>query len=206
MKNPRQLQEALERYRRLCREIELRKYRLVGGRSFPVTRQQWEAWKNSQAQGKSVRISGTPPREPSDNPNYQRLLIAYEQLSDTWWDITGTPEFDEAERTLTKQVIDSFPSLQMVGKSAYPWATFYQILDQEKSIDPQAYYAARFVHALHWHGRGGQWKDRTFYIDKAFAVWDDAHKEAFLRWTTMPFFPLYGFYVSVSRNTSCVVG
>ena len=155
MKNPRQLQEALERYRRL-REIELRKYRLVGGRSFPVTRQQWEAWKNSQAQGKSVRISGTPPREPSDNPNYQRLLIAYEQLSNTWCGHhrharvrrSGT-HFDQAD------VIDSFPSLQMVGKSAYPWATFYEILDQEKSIDPQAYYAARFrsCTALAWERR-----------------------------------------------------
>ena len=56
-------------------------------------------------------------------------------------------------------------------------------------------------------GEAGNGKEaRTFYIDKAFAVWDDAHKEAFLRWTTMPFFPLYGFYVSVSRNTYCVVG
>jgi hypothetical protein len=91
-------------------------------------------------------------------------------------------------------VIESFPSLEAVAKSLNPWIPFYEILGRGETTDPQAYYAARFVEALRWYGRTGQWVDRLFHVDKAFAVWDQAHKAAFIRWTTTPFFLPYGFF------------
>lgn len=194
MKNVLQFQEALDRYRRLCQQVEEFKHRLVGGDSFPVKSEDWEAWKHKETWRAELDVYPAPPPQSCEDPDYYRLLAVHEEMFDTWCDIMGTPEFDQAEYTLIRDVIRSFPSLHCVGKSLNPWVTFYQILDRDESIDPQAYYAARFVHALHWQGRAGQWTNRKFYVDRAFNVWDQAHKEAFVRWTTMPFFPLYGFY------------
>lgn len=194
MKNAAELHEALDRYRQLCQEVERLKYRLVGGDSFPVNYRDWQAWKQKDARRAKLEVYPAPPPESYDDPDYYQLLVVHEEMFDLWCDIMGTPDFDDAEWALIKEVINSFPSLETVAKSLNPWVTFYQILARDETIDPQAYYAARFVKALHWHGRAGQWDNRTFYVDKAFAVWDQAHKEAFIRWTTMPFFPLYGFY------------
>jgi hypothetical protein len=194
MKNAAQLQKAFERYRRLCREVEVRKHRLLGGQFFPVKYEDWEARKQEKAWRMELAVYPAPPPESCDDPDYYQLLTVYEEMFDTWCDIMGTPDFDQAEDALIKDVINSFPSLHYVAESLNPWVTFYQLLDRDESIDPQAYYAAHFVHALYWEGRDGQWTDRKFYVDRAFDVWDQAHKEAFIRWTTMPFFPLYGFY------------
>jgi hypothetical protein len=194
MKNAVQLQEALERYHRLCQEVEVRKYHLVGGQSFPVKDQDWQAWKDQEPWRTNLEIYPAPPPDSCDDPDYYKLLTVYEEMFDTWCNITGIPDFDQADEAVIKDVINSFPSLHGVAESLNLWGTLYQILDRGESIDPQAYYAAHFVDALYWHGRDGQWTDRKFYVDRAFDVWDQIHKEAFIHWTTMPFFPLSGFY------------
>jgi hypothetical protein len=192
MTNATQLQEDLDLYRQLCQQVEQHKHRLVGGDSFPVKYEDWEAWKQKEAWREKLEVYPAPPPESCEDPDYYQLLVLYEQMFDLWCDIKR--DYDQSEDALIMDVIKSFPSLHYVGESLNPWVTFYQILDRDENIDPQAYYAARFVEALHWQGRDGQWSDRTFYVDRAFDVWDRAHKEAFVRWTTMPFFPLYGFY------------
>ena len=189
-----QLQEALNRYRQLCQEVEVRKYRLVGADSFPVNSKDWRAWKHKDARRANVEVYPAPPPESCDDPEFYQLLLVYEEMFDLWCDIKGDFDSVNSEQALISDVIRSFPSLASVTESLNPWVTFYQIIDRAEALDPQAYYAARFVEALHWHGRAGQWNSRAFYVDKAFAVWNQAHKEAFIRWTTMPFFPLYGFY------------
>jgi hypothetical protein len=193
MRSATQLQAALDRYRQLRQQVERLKHRLVGGDSFPVKSEDWQAWKHKEAWREELEIYPAPPPESCEDPQYYQLLVVYKEMFDLWCNIEG--DHDLSEDALIMDVIKSFPSLHCVGESLNPWGTFNQILVRDESIDPQAYYAAHFVDALYWHGRDGQWTDREFYVDRAFDVWDQVHKDAFVRWTTMPFFPVTGFHI-----------
>lgn len=82
-------------------------------------------------------------------------------------------------------LVHSFPSLFNADPPLYPleaealtaWATLY-----EKTSDPMAYWAARFVLSVCLDGGA------DFDAIQAVRAWDSRHQEAFIRWIRRPFF------------------
>lgn len=187
MKTAAQLNDLLTQYRWLCQEIEWLKHRIVVGR-YPVESQRWKSWKARQVRKSHVEQNSTTLPELSDNPQYQHLLKLKDQLNHVWFEIMDGDSF-EAEENLLRDVAMSFPSLHKVyDPHLSAWAVETILCDGE-SVSPQAYHAALFVVTLGSIGRHRYKSDPIFFIDRAFEVWNDEHKEAFVRWIGMPYFP-----------------
>ena len=188
MKTAAEFQAILERYRWLCQEIEWSRHLVVGDRSYPVDSRRWKSWKEKQALKWQIDMNTKPRRELSKDPQYQRLIDLDEQIQDVWHEIQGHYDEPEAEQALLREVVASFPSLRII-EPGYEEMRICQILCDGEAANPQAYQAALFVHTLHTRGMCRHESDAVFFIDMAFEIWDDAHKEAFARWIAMPCFP-----------------
>jgi hypothetical protein len=179
MQTAAQLDTLLKKHRKLSQDIEWAKLRLAGGSAYPVDPRRWKAWKARQVRKTSARLT--------DNLHYKRLLRLTRQLEHVSFELFFGDSYD-AEEGFLRDVAMSFPSLREVYDPNLSAWSVAVILCPEESADPQAYQAAIFVHALGCLIHG--WKvDPPFFIDKAFEVWDNVHKEAFARWLGMPCFP-----------------
>jgi hypothetical protein len=185
-------EKLLEKYRRLNTEIELLKQRLVCVMGT-VDCEAWRHWKKEQARKNNVvYVEGFFSGEISDDPLFQRLQELELKMKNVHRDIEGEIyNFDIREISLEKMIL-SFPSLRKWISSLDEMSIFYEILSQEEEYDPQAYHAARFVAAIDSEGKSLERPEYSFYLDKAFAVWDEEHKHAFARWVNTPFFPKQG--------------
>lgn len=187
MQTAAQLETLLKKYRRLCQDIEWAKLRLLGGTTYPVDPRRWKAWRARQVRkmhaGKDSKTSPTH----LDNPHYKRLRRLTRQLNYVSVGLTYGDSY-EAEENFLRDVAMSFPSLREVyDPNLSAWSVAVILCDEER-VDSQAYQAAIFVHAIGCLIQG--WKvDPPFFIDKAFEVWDNVHKEAFAHWLGMPCFP-----------------
>jgi len=187
MRTAAQLQELVTQYRQLCQEIEWVKHRIVGG-SYPVECRRWKSWKAKQARKRHLDLDYVPLAELSDDPHYQQLLKLKEQISTVWFEIGDMDEYEKEEAFL-RDVTMSFPSLRKLITPGFPEVGLANILCDGEVAHPQAYHAALFVNTLQSVGRSRHKSAPTFFIDRAFEVWDDEHKEAFARWLGTPCFP-----------------
>lgn len=199
MKTVAQYDAQLDRYHRLNNEIELLQSRLTG-KPAPVDYGTWEMWKRERGYPLSSDAIRTPSyAELFDDPDFQRLLHLSDELADVWCDLLGDVDTSVAHHKLVEKMIWSFPSLRKWMRHPGDMPVFHHILSRKEEDDPQAYYAARFVYLFDSEGGSAEWPDYRFYLDKAFAVWDEAHKQAFVHWVNMPFFPTLGV-----RTVLCV--
>jgi hypothetical protein len=190
MKSASQFQSLLQQYRTLCQEIEWLKPRIVGISTFPVDKRRWKLWKERQARTKRMSTGDEAIPELSDDPHYQHLLRLKDQLLDVWCEMQGDADDCEAEQALIYDVATSFPSLRAVIKHECELEMVVSaMLCRDQSCDPQAFHAALFVQTLQSIGRCRHSSDAKFFIDRAFEVWDDQHREAFARWMATPCFP-----------------
>lgn len=190
MKTATQLSKLLDRYLRIPDEIDRLKRRLLGPGIFRGNTADWHTWEEKQARKKNLQYEcRPPPRELSSDLNYQKILDLCEEMLDLWLEIQGDADIARADETLMREIMWSFPSLRIVVRSSNSVAAFHELLSTENSVDPQAYYAAHFVHEIQWYETTVFSGYRKFFLDRAFEVWDDEHKEAYVRWASMPFSP-----------------
>lgn len=183
-----QVQEGLTRYRQLNREIESIKHNLVGGGPFPVDDQRWTDWKNEQARQCGLDADHSELVEISNDPTYQRLLALHEESWSIMFDLECLFDWRVEENTLNA-VYMSFPSLSREPLSLDIAHYLYEHFYAGEDRNPQAYHAALFVFEILMSGREYPHDIPRFFLDKAFDVWNDAYKEAYMHWATMPFFP-----------------
>lgn len=200
MKTAAQLTRLIKRYAQIPAEVKLLKESLLETEFLPGNDIDFEKWKEERAREKDIPNDYPPPRNLSSNPTYHAMINLYEEMVELAFQITGTADYDRARTELMSRIMWSFPSLRGVVVSGNSTAALYDFLaDDEPGDDPQAYYAALFVLELDFGQRGYVAGYPRFYLDRAFEVWDDEHKDAFVHWTTMPFFPR-GKFQSLARG------
>lgn len=186
------LQQQVTQYRQLCQEIEWIKHRIVGG-SYPVESRRWKSWKAKQARQKHVAPEHASLSELSDNPHYQQLVKLNEQITDIRHNIIDYAEDYQADEAFLDEVAVSFPSLKKRIDPSFRESSLAAIICEGEFVHPQAFHAAVFVDTLQSVGRCRHKCDPIFYIDRAFEVWDQDHREVFVRWLTTPCFPTADF-------------
>ena len=80
-----------------------------------------------------------------------------------------------------------FPTL-IKAPGIFPWNA--NILDSWAASDAPSsgqQYAATFI--LNVWDPSFDWKSGKFEVVKALSVWDEVHREAFLKWATNPWWP-----------------
>jgi hypothetical protein len=190
VKHASDLANLVKQYHWLSQEIEWQKHLVLGVQSYTIDSRRWKAWKQKQARKKGLDLNCSPLSELSDDPHFRRLVELHERLMDAHDEIQGYYDSHLAEQTLLHEVTSSFPALRKrMQPPALQEIVLHQILSEGKGIDPQAYFAALFVRTLQHLGRVRPKSAPTFFIDQAFAAWDDRHKRAFAHWISLPYFP-----------------
>ena len=183
------LSDLVQQYRWLCQEIEWLKCRVVGADSCPIDSRRWKAWKCRQASKRHLDADRSLLSELSDDPHFQRLVKLQARLRDVQHEMRGYEASYLANQAFIDEVIFSFPSLKRRLGPSYLGIEFEQILWAGETVDPQAFFAAVFVRTLQSFEYCCYQSVPTFFIDRAFEVWDDEHKRVFAHWIALPYFP-----------------